>query len=330
MKLLVTGGAGYIGSVLVRKLVGFGHNVVVFDNQSTGNEHSISLIESVRFIDGDLSNPNDLKKLGPFIDFDAVIHLAKSHDVLESLVKPYDYFINNLNSTLNLLEFMREKRIKKLVFAGSSHLYGESKEDLVHEYDFLNIRTPFAESESACEKFLGWYDYVHGIKAVSLRIFEVAGAMESGSAGEHRRNMGMVSQFVRSAVSEGVIRIPGEDFDTFDGTFERDFVHVEDVASAFILSLDFLSKNKRSEIFNICTGKKTSLKSVAYEIESQLEKDIKKIVSERRVCDVASLAGDNTKAAEILGWNPSHSFSSIVQTAIYWYIKHPRGFDDFV
>lgn len=325
MRILVTGGAGYIGSVLVRKLVSFGCEVIVFDNFSTGFKESVSALTSVKLVSGDLTNKGDFEKLKEFSDIFAVIHLAGLSSVIDSLSNPYEYFKVNVTGLLNLLEFMKEVNIKRIIFASDAALYGDSASAFSEEAPVV-IKHPYAETKNMGEKLLGWYDYTCGIKAVSLRLSEVGGATMDGNAGDAKPSGSFVTIAIQSSLSDGDIKITGTGRDTIDGSFARDFLFIEDAVEAFVKALDFLAESSKSEIFNVSSGKVSTHKQIIYEVEAQTGKNLNVTATPKKIYEAVSIPVDNSKAKKQLGWEPKHTISDIVQTALYWHVKHPEGY----
>lgn len=324
MKVLVCGGAGFIGSVLVRNLLKNNFEVVVFDNLSTGHKEALG---SATFIAGDLLDKNTLQQVFNKHSFGAVINLAVLSDPLESLQNPYLYFTANSNSILNLLECMREASVKKIIYASSSSVYGRPKVLPVNEDAPLNIESVFAETMNTSEKLLGWHDLLYGIKAISLRCFEVAGATIDGNLGEDKKvNEGLVSTLVKAASSDGVFRLPGSNCNTRDGSFVRDYLHVEDFSDAVLKSIEYLFRNPRSEIFNIGSARGFSVKEVVAEVEAQTGRKLVVIPQPKRKSEPDEVWTDNTRIKTQLNWEPKHSLTDIVQTSLYFHAKHPGGY----
>ncbi len=321
MRVLVCGGAGYIGSIIVRKLIENDFDVTALDNLSTGHKESIP---SSKLIVSDLLNKPEIEEIFNSNSFQVVIHVAIKPDLA---LDPYTCIYNNLNATLNLLECMAKKDVRKVIFASSYEIYGKPERNPVSEEDKVNVQTIFAESLNMIERLLGWYDIKYGIKAISLRTFCVGGATLDGNTGEDNGEYeSVIPNVIKAALSDGVLRLSGTDFNTFDGTKILDFIHVEDVAEAFVKSIEYLHRNQRSEIFNIGSGRGQTVKELITEVENQTGKKLNVVPTAKRSGEIDSIWSDITSAKSLLSWEPKFGLSDIIQTAIYWHVKHPNGY----
>src|SRR3989344_824519 len=325
MRVLLCGGAGFIGSVLVRKLLEANNEVTVFDNFSTGHKEAVKIC---KVIEGDLLNFNSIDGALKTSAFNLVINLSGNTASKNSFEEPYLCLKSNITASLNLVEAMKQNSVKRLIFASSSEIYGKADFLPVNEDSDFGTETVFSETLVFIERIFGWYDLLFGIKTISLRLFEVAGAMADGSIGEDKGALSSdVSVLSKAALSDGVFRMHGSDFETYDGTYIKDYVHVEDVAEAFIKSAEHLSKKPKSEIFNVCSSHGFSVKDVITEVELQTGRKINTVTSPRRKGDVDSLWADNKKAKTELSWEPKNSLADIVRSSLYWHAKRPGGFD---
>lgn len=318
MKILVTGGAGYIGSVTVKKLLAEGHAVVVFDNLEYGHKESVTC----PLVVGDLLKKEDLEKLNEY-KFDAVIHFAAYLQVGESMTNPYKYFQNNDMGGLNLLEYMKKKQIPFIVFSSTSAIFGTPASVPVKEDAPKHPESVYGESKLMFESILKWYDQIFGIKSVALRYFNAAGASIDGKLGEaHDPETHIIPVAIQKALTNSEFSLFGDDYPTSDGTCVRDYIHVEDLAEAHVQALDFLEKNKESDVFNLGVGRGYSNKEVIEMVKKISGVDFPVKIAPRRVGDAAIVYADNEKAKSILGFNPKYSdLETIVKTAWQWHSR---------
>lgn len=318
MKILVTGGAGYIGSVTVKKLLEEGHEVVVFDNLEYGHKDAVTCPVIV----GDLLKKEDLKQLDQYI-FDAVIHFAAYLQVGESMQNPYKYFQNNMLGGLNLLEYMKGRDINYLVFSSTSAVFGTPNEVPVKESAEKHPESVYGESKLMFETILKWYDSIFGIKSVALRYFNAAGASIDGKVGEmHSPETHIIPVAIEKALKNSEFTLFGNDYLTPDGTCVRDYIHVEDLAVAHIEALEYVQKTNQSNDFNLGVGKGYSNKEVIDMVKKISGVDFPVTIGPKRAGDAAIVFADNTKSKEILGFIPQHSdLETIVRTAWEWHKK---------
>lgn len=318
MKILVTGGAGYIGSITVKALQKAGHEVVVFDNLEYGHKWAVD----TPLVIGDLLKKEDLQKLDSYT-FDAVIHFAAYLQVGESMINPYKYFQNNMLGGLNLLEYMKEKKIPSIVFSSTAAVFGMPEHTPIREDDSKKPESVYGESKLMFEKVLSWYDTIFGIKSVVLRYFNAAGAALDGSLGEdHNPETHIIPVAIKKALKGEAFSLFGDDYPTPDGTCIRDYIHVEDLAQAHILAIEYLGKEKKSDSFNLGVGKGYSNKEVVDMVKRITGIDFTVNIEKRRPGDPAILLADNTKAKSVLGFNPQYSdLETIVKTAWNWHRK---------
>ncbi len=325
MKILVTGGAGYIGSQTVAELLKQKHEVVVFDNLVYGHKEAIKC----PLIVGDLLHRKDIEKVFEKNKFDGVIHFAGYSLVGESMKEPWRFFENNLQGGLNLLEAMRKNAVDKIIFSSSSSIYGYQKELPTKEDAPKNPLSVYAETKLTFEKILGWYDQLFGIRNVSLRYFNAAGASLDGSIGEdHQPETHIIPILFQVALGQREkFTIFGGDYRTKDGTNERDYTHVLDLAEAHIKALDYLRKGGQSDCFNVGAGRGCSNKEVVEMVKKATGIDFKVEIGPRRPGDPDATCADNRKIKKVLSWEPKYSeLQTIIKTAWNWHKNHPNGF----
>ncbi len=338
MKILVTGGAGYIGSHTVRKLKEAGHEIVIFDNLSSGHKDAIKGFEL--FI-GDLANKQDLENVFSKHEFEAVVHFAGSIEAGESMTDPKRFFDNNLVNGLNLLEAMLKHDVKKIIFSSTAAVYGEPEKmpariatqsvagRPIEENDPKNPTNVYGLTKLMFEQVLEAYDSAYGIKSVCLRYFNAVGADPSGEIGaDHKHKTHLLTLTLLTALGkQDAIKIFGTDYSTPDGTGIRDYVHVNDLADAHVLALDHLTKTETSDKFNLGNEKGTSVREVIETAKQVTEVDFKVIEEPRRLGDPAKLFASSQKAQQILGWKPQFpAIEQIIETAWNWHKKNPDGF----
>jgi len=323
VKIFVTGGAGYIGSICVEELLQHGHDVIVFDNLSEG--HRMAIDPRATFIQGDL---NDSKSVSLAINTsrpDAVMHFAANALVAESMQNPYKYFHNNVCGGLNLLNAMIENGIRRFVFSSTCATFGTPDRVPIDEDTAQNPINPYGESKLMFERILRWFDQIHALTFVALRYFNVAGASEK--YGEHHRTE---THLIPRILQVALGRLPhaeiyGTDFPTPDGTCIRDYIHVQDLASAHILALSA----DRSGFYNLGTGGGTSVCEVINACRKITGHAIPTIERPRRAGDPARLIASSERARESLGWKPLfENIEAIVQSAWRWHLAHPAGYQD--
>lgn len=319
MKLLVTGGAGYIGSVTVAELQRLGHVVTVFDNLVYGHREAITC----PLIEGDLLDKELLSSRIEKDQFDGVIHFAAYAYAGESMKDPYKYFHNNLQSGLNLLEMMREKHIPSIIFSSSCSIYGTPTVIPVTESESKKPESVYGESKLMFETILSWYQKIHGIEYINLRYFNASGATLDGSRGEdHDPETHLIPLAIKAAIEGKPFTIFGQDYDTPDGTAIRDYIHILDLASAHILALEKLQKDHKSDSYNLGTGNGFSNLEIVNKIKEISGKEFEIQYAERRAGDPPKVFADNTKATTELGWTPQYSdIETVISSAWKWHIK---------
>lgn len=325
--ILVTGGAGYIGSHTVRELRERGMDVVVYDNLSTGHIESIG---DTPFVKGDLFDVELLRKTFREYGVDSVIHFAAYSLVGESMVNPAKYYHNNVAGTLALLDAMLAENVKYLVFSSSAATYGDCGDGLITENSPQNPTSVYGQTKLMMEQFMQDYDKAYGMKYVALRYFNAAGAHASGEIGEaHNPESHLIPLILQ--VSNGKreqINIFGDDYPTHDGTCIRDYIHITDLADAHIKALEYLKNGGKSTYYNLGNGNGFSVKKVIDTVEKVVGSPVKKQVVDRRPGDPASLVASSEKIQKELGWKPKYdTLDSIVASAWKWHSTHPDGFN---
>lgn len=321
--ILVTGGAGYIGSHCVLTLLENGFSVVIFDNLSTGHLQTVETLKKygkVKFLKGDLQNKADIKELFAKYQVDAVIHFAAFSQVGESVKNPAKYYLNNVCGTLNLLEGMLKNNVNKLVFSSTAATYGEPEYIPIDENHPQIPINPYGQSKLMIEKILDDYDKAYELKSVRLRYFNVAGADSESRIGEwHEPETHLIPNILKSTFnSEKTFEMFGDDYHTKDGTCVRDYINVEDLANAHLLALKYLNNGGDTNYFNLGTKDGNTVKEVFKACEEICNKKITVKIQPRRAGDPASLVADNSKARTILHWTPNKSLKDSIQSAYKW------------
>lgn len=329
MTVLVLGGAGYIGSHAVDRLVEKGYDVAVVDNLVTG--HRAAVNAKARFYEGDVRDQAFLDGVFDKEDIEGVIHFAAFSVVPESMKKPLKYFDNNTAGMVSLLEVMNKHNVKKIVFSSTAATYGEPKQIPIKETDPQVPTNPYGESKLMMEKIMRWSDEAYGIKFVALRYFNVAGAKEDGSIGEdHHPETHLVPIILEVAAGErDQLAIFGDDYPTKDGTNVRDYVHVVDLADAHILALEYLKAGHDSDAFNLGSSTGFSNKEMLEAARKVTGKEIPAKMAPRRAGDPSTLIATSDKARKTLNWQPRFdNVEDIIRTAWNWKQTHPAGYND--
>jgi UDP-glucose 4-epimerase len=323
---MVTGGAGYIGSVVTEELLRDGHDVVVYDNLQKG--HRQAVVAPAQFVHADLADKAKLEETLSAHRIEAVIHMAADSLVGESCEQPAKYYRNNVAAGLTLLEAMRETGVAQLVFSSTAATYGEPEKQPIEETDPNRPTNPYGESKLAFERALRWYDEAYGLRYGSLRYFNAAGA--SDRCGEdHDPESHLIPIALQVAAgTRKVVEVYGNDYPTPDGTCLRDYIHVIDLARAHILALAALGHGSR--IYNLgCGGDGYSVNEVLAAAREVTGKDIRATVSSRRAGDPSVLIANSEKIRRELGWNPQfQDLRMIIESAWRWLQAHPSGYDD--
>ena len=327
MAILVCGGAGYIGSHAVHQLMEKGEEVVIVDNLQTGHRGAIHA--RAKFYEGDIRDRAGLDAIFTENEIEAVIHFAANSLVGESMEKPLLYFNNNVYGMQVLLEAMVRHGVDKIVFSSTAAVYGEPKRVPILEDDATEPTNTYGETKLTMEKMMKWVSRADGVRYVSLRYFNAAGALSDGSIGEdHKTETHLIPLILQVPNGKRAhITIYGDDYKTPDGTCLRDYIHVVDLADAHVLALEYLRKGGESDIFNLGNGQGFSVKEMIAAAEKATGKKIAAEIGARRAGDPAQLIASSDKARRILGWQPHFTdVEEIIATAWRWHEKHPDGY----
>lgn len=325
MQILVTGGAGYIGSFTTRALQQAGHEVVVYDNLCFGHREAIE----AELVVGDLADTARLDACIATHGFDAVIHFAAFIEAGESMENAGKFFANNTANAINVLNAAVRYDIKRFVFSSTAGVYGNPTRVPVKESDPSVPINVYAESKLLVERMLPWYELVHDIRSVALRYFNAAGAALDGSSGQdHSPATHLISVAIQSALGQrGRFPLFGDDYPTPDGTCIRDYIHVLDLASAHVVALNYLAGGGGNNVWNVGTGQGSSNWDVIRTVKRVSGVDFAVDLVPRRAGDPAELIADATKLQEELGWRAEHSaLDTIIGSAWSWYSSHPEGY----
>jgi UDP-glucose 4-epimerase len=325
VRVLVTGGAGYIGSVVTEELVKDGHEVVVYDNLVKG--HRGAVVEGASLVEGDLLDAQQLRQTLKDNGVEAVIHMAAYSLVGESCEQPSKYYQNNVVAGLVLLDTMLECGVKRIVFSSTAATYGEPESQPIYETAPNNPTNPYGESKLAFEHAMNWYERAYGLKYVSLRYFNAAGASEKCGE-DHDPESHIIPIALQAALGKrSHVEIYGDDYPTPDGTCLRDYIHVIDLARAHILALGVMSEGSR--IYNLgCGGEGYSVRDVIETARRVTGKEIPVKIGPRRAGDPAVLIASSDKIKSELGWQPQYQdLGLIVDSAWRWMQSHPAGYD---
>ena len=323
MKILVVGGAGYIGSICTELLLDEGHEAAVFDNLGEGHRSAVD--SRARFIKGDLAEREKIQATLSSTRPDAVMHFAASALVGESMSDPSKYFRNNISNGLNLLDAMVAARVQRIVFSSTCAIFGMPERLPIDETAPARPINPYGESKLAFEKILRWYDQIHGLKFVSLRYFNAAGA--TGNFGEdHRLETHLVPNVLKVALGQKPrVEIYGTDYETPDGTCIRDYIHIVDLARAHILALGAA----KSEFYNLGTGGGSSVREVIAACRKITGRKVDTVERPRRAGDPPRLIASSEKIEKELGWRPEfQSLDTIIESAWKWHQRFPNGYGD--
>ena len=325
MRVLVTGGAGYIGSVVTEELIKDQHDVVVYDSLYKGHRQAVA--DEAKFVEADLRDTETLKRALRDNRIEAVIHMAADSLVGESYVNPSKYYDNNVISGLSLLNAMRETKVLQIVFSSTAAVYGEPEKQPIEETDLTNPTNPYGETKLAFERAMNWYDSAFGLRYASLRYFNAAGA--TAKRGEmHDPETHLIPILLQVASGKrGHVEIFGDDYPTADGTCVRDYIHVVDLARAHVLALNVLAESSR--IYNLgCGGDGYSVRQVIETAREVTGRDIPTKVGPRRAGDPAVLIASSQKIKQELGWQPQYQdLRLIIESAWDWMMRHPNGYE---
>ena len=329
MAILVCGGAGYIGSHAVHQLIARGEEIAIVDNLQTG--HRGALHPRAAFYEGDIRDAALVDRIFTERSIEAVIHFAANSLVGESMEKPLLYFNNNVYGMQVLLEGMVRRGVDKIVFSSTAAVYGEPNRVPIREDDETNPTNTYGETKLTMEKMMKWVSRADGVRYVSLRYFNAAGALPDGSIGEdHKTETHLIPLILQVPTGRrSHITIYGDDYPTPDGTCLRDYIHVVDLADAHMRALDYLRRGGESDIFNLGSGSGFSVKEMIAAAEKATGKAIAVEIGARRAGDPAQLIASSEKARTVLGWQPQFTdVEEVIGTAWRWHAAHPHGYED--
>jgi UDP-glucose 4-epimerase len=323
VKILVVGGAGYIGSICSELLIDKGFEVAIFDNLTEG--HGRAIDKRARFFEGDLANLSVIESALRQFRPDAVMHFAASALVGESMTNPSKYFRNNVANGLNLLDAMIATDVKRLVFSSTCATFGPPERVPIDETLPQRPINPYGESKLAFEKILHWYDEIHGLRFVALRYFNAAGASENFGE-DHRTETHLIPNVIKVALGhKSHVEVYGTDYETPDGTCIRDYIHILDLSQAHILALNA----PKSEFYNLGTGGGSSVREVIDVCRTITGQEIPVVEKPRRAGDPPRLIAASAKIKRELGWEPKFQrLDAIIESAWKWHQKFPRGYED--
>jgi UDP-glucose 4-epimerase len=324
--VLVTGGAGYIGSHAVKVLAARGERVIVYDNFSAGHREAVPRASAV--VDGDIHDTARMRDVIAAHEIDAVMHFAAWLSVGESVKDPAGYYRNNVGGALSVLDAMVSGGVQHLVFSSSAAVFGNPQETPITESHPTRPINAYGETKLAVERALPHYERAYGLRSVALRYFNAAGADPGGELGEdHAPEIHVIPRAIDAALGRDRFQIFGDDYPTDDGTCLRDYIHVTDLASAHVLALDSLRSGAPSNVYNLGNGRPTSVREVVAAVERATRKHVPYQIGPRREGDPAVLYASSARIKEDLGWEPMYEdIRVIVETAWRWRAAHPRGY----
>ena len=329
MSILVTGGAGYIGSHTVRRLTALGHEVVVLDSMEYGHRNAVIEAE---LVEGNIADLDLIIELCNRRDITQVVHFAAYKSVGESMDQPSRYWLNNVTGTVKLVEAMLTAGVSDIVFSSSCSVYGTPAVVPVTEDALIQPESIYAESKAMTERILHWYGVSHGLRSVSLRYFNAAGASADSRIGEDwRQSLNLIPLVMKATLGKRPpVQVFGNDYPTPDGTCIRDYIHVDDLADAHVKALDHLARGGQSTALNIGTGRGSSVMEVIDATERLTGRSVPWEPAPRRAGDPVAVYADPTRAARMLDWHPAHDLDDIVASAWKWHSTHLDGYDKSV
>lgn len=328
--VLVTGGAGYIGSHAVRELVRAGHDVAVYDNLSAGHRPAAeaALGGSGAVIEGDIKDTARLARTLRERRIDAVMHFAALLSVGDSVRDPLGYYGTNVTGALSVLQAMVDAKVSSFVFSSTAAVFGNPERTPITEDHPTRPINPYGETKLAVERALPHFERAYGLRSVALRYFNAAGADPDGTLGEdHDPELHVIPRAIDAAMGRGTFQVFGEDYETPDGTCLRDYVHVTDLAAAHVLALDVLGDGAPSTVYNLGNGRPTSVRQVLDAVERVTGRAVPYTAAPRRAGDPAVLYASSDRIRGELGWSPRYEeIDTIVSTAWRWREAHPAGY----
>lgn len=329
MKILVTGGAGYIGSHMTRMLVTRGYEAVVLDTLEFGHRQAVP--RKATLVVGNVGDEKIVKKIFSDHHIDGIMHFAGYLQVEESVKFPIKYMKNNVIGPITLLEAMKEAKVRHIIFSSTAAVYGNPMTVPIPEDHRKEPVSPYGLSKWTFEELLRVYDRSYGIRSISLRYFNAAGASLDGAHGEsHDPETHLIPLACFAALGKrSDFAMYGTDYDTPDGTAIRDFIHIEDLCDAHMKVLEALSAGHKTDVYNVATGKGASVKQVVSEVRRGAGHDFAVTIAGRRAGDPAVLIADPTKLTKEFGWRPKYSdIKTIVASALAWHKSHPNGYEN--
>lgn len=322
MKILVTGGAGYIGGIMTKRLLDDGHEVIVLDSLERGSDSVVD--DRAELVVENLCNRNFIGKFLQENTFDAVVHFAAYISMAESMLDPYVYFYNNVMGSLVLIEEMVRTGTDNLIFSSTAGVFGNPTIIPIPEDHTKNPTNPYGESKLMVERILEWYSQIHNFHSVALRYFNAAGATLDGNMGEqHSPETHIIPNVVQAVLHQKPFTLFGKDYDTPDGTCVRDYIHILDLVEAHLLAINKLESEPGQYVYNVGTGKGFSNKEVVEMVKKISGKTIEILYADRRPGDAAILVADVEKIKKDLGFSPRYSdLETIIKTAWQWHTKN--------
>lgn len=326
MTVLITGGAGYIGSITTRLIRASGRGVVVLDTLENGNRQAVG---DAPFIQGDVADTDLVTRVCREHDVDEVVHFAAYKAVGESMEHPGKYFSNNVTGSQKLFETLHQAGVERVVFSSTAAVYGTPQSVPVQESDVLNCESVYAETKLMIERTLSWYAQTTSMRNVCLRYFNAAGASDDATLGEDwRHSQNLIPHVMKALLGFAPeLQVFGNDFPTPDGTGVRDYIHVEDLACAHVAALDHLKSGGRSITCNVGTGHGTSVLDIIAATERITGKKVPYRIAPRRAGDPSECYADPRLITETFDWSPTRSLDDIISTAYAWHTSHPTGHD---
>ena len=323
--VLVTGGAGYIGSHAVKALRAAGHEVVVLDNLVAGHRDAV---KGGPLVEADIADTQSVRDTIKRYRVTAVMHFAALLSVGQSVEQPAQYYANNVSATLSLLQALVAESIQQFVFSSTAAVYGEPQETPISEDHPTAPINAYGETKLAIERALPHYERAYGLRSIRLRYFNAAGADGEGDLGEdHHPEEHLIPRALAATASGTPLEIYGDDYATADGTCERDYVHVSDLAAAHVRALDVLGSGQRSSVYNLGNGRGYSVRDVTAAVERVTGAPLPQTVVARRAGDPPVLLASSALARAELGWQPQHeALDVMVETAWAWRRAHPNGY----
>jgi len=325
MTILITGGAGYIGSHTARLLTELGRDVVVLDTLERGYRDAL---DDIDLVVGDIADQRTVGKVCRKYRVESVIHFAAYKAVGESMTEPLRYYQNNVAASISLVESLLENEVTRIVFSSSAAVYGTPDTAPVNEDAPVRPESVYAQTKADVERFLGASDAA-GLRSVCLRYFNAAGAHESGDMGEDWSATENLVPVVMKVLfgAQASLQVFGDDYPTADGSCVRDYVHVSDLADAHVKALDYLASGGKSLICNVGTGQGTSVKQLIAMTESVTGRSLPHHITGRRAGDPAAVFADPTLMRAVLGWRATRDLREIISSAYRWHERHPDGYD---